>query len=338
MKLVQTWQTAVLAAQTDITPTVREFMLRPADGRAPRWDSGAHLQVHVQINGAEKTRHYSLVGQPDGEHYRIAVKRMDGGRGGSKAMWALALGDAVQISGPHNHFTLELGASSYLLIAGGIGITPLVTMAQTLISKKANVRMIYGARTSEELAFLKPLQQLLGARLQTFVAVKNEHMDFAAEIAALPSKAQIYTCGPVPMLEAISAAWKAAGRRLAHLRFETFGSSGSFPAEAFRVMMPRHRLDFVVPPEQTLLEALSDKGVQTISDCKRGECGLCAMDVLSVDGKLDHRDVFLSPIEKAACNRLCPCVSRVVGTLTLDSAWRPARSFSTSAADTVVDE
>ncbi len=322
MKLVQTWQSTTITTLTDITPTVRELLLRPSDGHAPRWDGGAHLQVHVMVNGAEQTRHYSLVGQPDGEHYRIAVKRMDGGRGGSKAMWTLALNDAINISGPHNHFALELGAPSYLLVAGGIGITPLVTMAQTLIAKKADVRMLYGARTRAELAFLAPLQGLLGDRLQTFVAEENQHMDFAAEIAALPAKAQLYTCGPVPMLEAIRAAWKASGRRLAHLRFETFGSSGSFPAVAFRVVMPRHGLDFMVPAQQTLLEALSDKGVQTISDCKRGECGLCAMDVLSVDGKLDHRDVFLSPHEKAACNRLCPCVSRAEGTLTLDSAWR----------------
>ncbi len=322
MKLVQTWQSATITSLVDVTPTVREFLLRPADGHAPRWDGGAHLQVHVMVNGVQQTRHYSLVGQPDGEHYRIAVKRMDGGRGGSKAMWALTLNDSIQISGPHNHFSLELGAPSYLLVAGGIGITPLVTMAQTLIAKKADVRMLYGARTKDELAFVEPLRKLLGSKLQTFVAEEGQIMNFATEIATLPDKAQLYTCGPVPMLEGLRAAWKAAGRRLAHLRFETFGSSGSFPAEAFRVVMPRHGLDFTVPAEQTLLEALSSKGVQTISDCKRGECGLCAMDVISVDGKLDHRDVFLSPHEKAACNRLCPCVSRVVGTLTLDSAWR----------------
>jgi vanillate O-demethylase ferredoxin subunit len=335
MKHVHIWQSAVLASLADVTPTVREFLLRPADGHVPRWDGGAHLQVHVTVGGVQQIRHYSLVGQPDGEHYRIAVKRMDGGRGGSKAMWALALNDSISISGPHNHFSLELGASSYLLVAGGIGITPLVTMAQMLIAKKADVRMLYGARTHEELAFLAPLQKLLGNRLRTFVAEENQYMDFAAEIAALPLGAQLYTCGPVPMLEAIRAAWKTAGRRLAHLRFETFGSSGSFPAEAFRVVMPRHGLDFMVPVEQTLLEALSDKGVQTIFDCKRGECGLCAMDVLEIDGELDHRDVFLSPIEKAACNRLCPCVSRVVGTLTLDSAWRPETTFSSPTTGTV---
>jgi vanillate O-demethylase ferredoxin subunit len=170
MKHVQTWQLAVLASLTDVTPTVREFLLRPADGHAPRWDGGAHLQVHVMVNGVQQTRHYSLVGQPDGQHYRIAVKRMDGGRGGSKAMWALALNDSISISGPHNHFSLELGAPSYLLVAGGIGITPLVTMAQTLIAKKANVRMLYGARTKDELAFAAQLQGLLGDRLQTFVA------------------------------------------------------------------------------------------------------------------------------------------------------------------------
>jgi vanillate O-demethylase ferredoxin subunit len=195
-------------------------------------------------------------------------------------------------------------------------------MAQTLVEKKANVRMLYGVRTRSELAFANSLQFLLSDRLKTFVADENQHIDLAAEIATLPLKAQLYTCGPVPMLEAIRTEWKASGRRLAELRFETFGSSGSFAAEPFRVVLPRHQLDFVVSADTTLLEALSGHGVQTISDCKRGECGLCTMDVLAVDGKLDHRDVFLSTPEKESCKRICPCVSRAIGTVTLDSAWR----------------
>jgi vanillate O-demethylase ferredoxin subunit len=147
-------------------------------------------------------------------------------------------------------------------------------------------------------------------------------MDFAAEIAALPPKAQLYTCGPVPMLEAIRKAWLADGRRLAELRFETFGSSGSFAAQAFRVQIPRHQLDIMVPADTTLLDALEQAGIDTLSDCRRGECGLCAMDVLAVQGEMDHRDVFLSAHEKQQNTRMCVCVSRVVGELTLDSAWR----------------
>jgi ferredoxin-NADP reductase len=327
MKHVQVWQQATVVATEDLTPTVRQFLLRPASGQAPRWEGGAHLQVQVNVNDHMQMRHYSLVGTSDGMHWRIAVKRMEGGRGGSAAMWALQVGDALPVSGPHNHFALDLSAPAYVLIAGGIGITPLVAMAQRLAalsaSKGTPVRMLYGVRTPDELAFAGTLRDALGDRLQTFVASEGENMDFATEIAALPPKAQLYTCGPVPMLEAIRKAWLASGRRLAELRFETFGSSGSFAAQAFRVQIPRHQLDIMVPADTTLLDALEQAGIDTISDCRRGECGLCVMDVLAVQGELDHRDVFLSAHEKQQNTRMCVCVSRVVGELTLDSAWRP---------------
>jgi ferredoxin-NADP reductase len=327
MKHIQVWQQATVVGTEDITPTVRQFLLRPASGQATRWEGGAHLQVQVAVNGQLQMRHYSLVGSSDGTHWRIAVKRMEGGRGGSAAMWALQVGDALPVSGPHNHFALDVSAPAYLLIAGGIGITPLVAMAQRLAAlsaiKKTPVRMLYGVRTADELAFANTLREALGERILTFVAANGETIDFAAEIAALPPKAQLYTCGPVPMLEAIRKAWLANGRRLAELRFETFGSSGSFAAQAFRVQIPRHQLDIMVPADTTLLDALEQAGIDTISDCRRGECGLCAMDVLAVKGEIDHRDVFLSAHEKQQNTRMCVCVSRVVGELTLDSAWRP---------------
>lgn len=325
MKHVQLWQPATVVATEDATPTVRVFLIKPVNGLAKRWDGGAHLQVQVQVNGQPQLRHYSLVGPCDGVHWRIAVKRMDEGRGGSLAMWALKEGCSLSISGPHNHFALDTSASAYLLIAGGIGITPLVSMVLQIKQQlpQKSVRMLYGARTANELAFASHMRTRLGSDVQTFVDSEGQHMDFAAEIAALPAKAQLYTCGPLPMLEAIRAAWLAAGRRLSDLRFETFGSSGSMAAQAFRVQIPRHQLDIMVPADTTLLDALQAAGIDTIADCRRGECGLCTMDVLSLDGKMDHRDVFLSPHEKQQNTRMCVCVSRVAGTLTLDSAWRP---------------
>lgn len=327
MKSTQTWQHATVAAVHDATPTVREFEIRPAEGAAVPWQAGSHLQLQVLVNGKVQTRSYSLVGLPDGVSYRIAVKRMDDGRGGSLAMWRLAVGDRLQISDPQNHFQLDLLAPHYLLVAGGIGITPLVMMAQQLQAQcqksGATLRMLYGARTQEELAFLPLLRETLGDALQTFVAGRGETMDLAAAIAALPAGGQLYTCGPVPMLEALRKNWAEAGRPLADLRFETFGSSGRFAAQAFRVRVPRHQVDIVVPADTTLLDALESAGVESIFDCRRGECGLCAMDVLALEGEIDHRDVFLSEHEKQQNTRICTCVSRVVGSLTLDSSYRP---------------
>jgi ferredoxin-NADP reductase len=320
------WAEAQVVALRDVTPTVREFELKPASGQAAPHEPGAHLQLQVLTeNGKVQTRSYSLVGEPDGHCWRIAVKRLDDGRGGSRAMWRLSEGDRLQVSQPQNHFALDPSAPGYLLVAGGIGITPLLLMAQRLGAQARRtgvpVRMLYGARHEGELGYSALLQEALGEGLSTHAG--SAPIDFAAAISALPPGGQLYTCGPVPMLEAVKRAWQAAGRPAADLRFETFGSSGRLPTQAFTVRIPRRDLSITVPAECSLLEALEAAGVETLSDCKRGECGLCALDVLAVDGEVDHRDVFLSAHEKEASTRICACVSRAVGTLTIDCAWRP---------------
>lgn len=319
MKASQNWTEAVVESLRDLTPTVRELTLRPAGG-AIAHAPGSHLQLQVLVGGQPQIRTYSLVGEPDGRCWRIAVKRMDEGRGGSLAMWRLAEGHRLQVSEPQNHFPLDYSAPAYLLVAGGIGVTPLVSMARALATRGANVRMLYGARSADELAYGEELKAQLAERL---VPALGTPVDFPAEIAALPAGAQAYVCGPVPMLDAMRQAWETSGRPASDLRYETFGSSGRFAPQAFRVLVPRHALDITVPAYCSLLDALEQAGVQTLSDCRRGECGLCAVDVISVEGEIDHRDVFLSDAEKRENRRICACVSRVVGSVTLDSSWRP---------------
>jgi ferredoxin-NADP reductase len=319
MRYTQNWTEAIVQSLRDITPTVREFALRPADG-AVSHAPGSHLQVQLVVRGKPQTRSYSLVGEPDGEVFRIAVKRLDQGQGGSLAMWRLVEGDRLVVSEPQNHFPLDLNAPAYLLVAGGIGVTPLVLMARALAARGAGVRMLYAARSREELAFAAPLRACLGESLQE---AAGRPIDFAAEIAKLPAGGQMYVCGPVPMLDAARRAWEAAARPQADLRYETFGSSGRHAPQAFRVQIPRHSLDITVPADCSLLDALEGAGVQTLFDCRRGECGLCAVDVMGVDGEIDHRDVFLSEHEKQENRRICACVSRVVGSVTLDSPYRP---------------
>lgn len=318
MRSSPNWSEARIEAVRDLTPTVREFHLQPVGGVLP-YAPGSHLQVEVLVAGQPQLRMYSLVGAGNASAYRIAVKRLDEGRGGSRAMWRLGVGDRLRVSDPQNHFPLALDAPSTLLVAGGIGITPLVAMAERLAQRGAPLRMLYGVRTEEELAYGAELRAVLGAALQTAIGTR---IDFAAEIAALPHGAQLVVCGPAPMLDAARRAWHDAGRSNADLRYETFGNSGHFAPQAFRVQLPRHRLDITVPADANLLDVLEGAGVQTLSDCKRGECGLCALDVLAVEGTIDHRDVFLSDEEKAGNRRICACVSRVVGSVTLDSAYR----------------
>ena len=189
MKFAQIWSEARVHALRDVTPTVREITLKPVQG-AWLHQPGGHLQMQVLVSqgvtSRPHTRSYSLIGQPDGEFYRIAVKRLDEGRGGSKAMWQLAVGDRLRISEPQNHFPLDLAAPAYLLVAGGIGVTPLVGMAQVLAKRGAPVHMLFGARTLAELAYLEPLQSVLKDHIKSAIAEKGEFIDFEAEIAKLP--------------------------------------------------------------------------------------------------------------------------------------------------------
>jgi len=325
MHHAESWTTATITRVIDRTPSVREIELVVEGPQAPTWTPGSHIDLRVQVGVRQETRSYSLVGLPDGRALRIAIKRLDDGRGGSKYMHALTQGARVAVAAPENHFDLDLDCAETLLIAGGIGVTPLLGMAQRLAARGAKVTMCFAARTDDELAFSDELRAALGDRLRTFVSARGERIDFAAEFAQLRAGAQVYLCGPVPMLEAARAAWTAARRPAADLRYETFGGSGRFAAQSFRVQVPRHQVDIVVEPGCSVLDALEQAGVDVLSDCKRGECGLCALDVLSFDGQLDHRDVFLSVAEKQDGKRFCTCVSRVAGpnaTLVLDSAYR----------------
>ena len=323
MKNSQQWFEASVRRIRDLSPTVREFELLPSLGVQP-WTVGSHLCVQVKLAGRSDVRSYSLTGLPGGDAYRIAVKRVDPSRGGSAFMWTLREGDALTIQDPNNHFELSLRAPQTLLVAGGIGITPIVGMAQTLAARGADVTMCYAARDDAELVYQGDLRSALGERLQTFVGSRGQRLDFDRQIAALQPQAQMQVCGPMSMLRGAQAAWSRAGRPADSLRFETFGNSGALQAETFWVRLPRHQLQIDVPPELSLLEALEANGIETLYDCRRGECGLCAMDIVSVEGTVDHRDVFFSAEEKQHNQRLCACVSRISGGgVVLDSAWRP---------------
>ncbi len=323
MKSNLTWQGARIAALRDVTPTVREFIITPAQGWSDRWSPGAHLMVRLTVGGRLQTRSYSLVGLPeDAAGYRIAVKCLLDGHGGSRAMWALAVGDSIEVSSPQNHFSLAYLAPATLLVAGGIGITPMVSMAQALVKRGLPVMLLYSARSEAELAFLEPLRALLGDALVTCASDRGEVLDLGRAIDALPAGAQLYVCGPGGLLNAVRQRWLDAGRPEPSLRFETFGSGGQLPPAGFDVVVPRHKTELHVAPGQSLIEVLEAAGIEVMNDCRRGECGLCALDVLALDGEIDHRDVFLSAHEKQENKRICACVSRVVGRITLDTAWR----------------
>jgi ferredoxin-NADP reductase len=305
----------------DLTPDIREIEIAP-EGAIEAAAPGAHLKIALQLDGRADTRSYSIV-ETSARGYAIAVKRLAESRGGSAYMHALAVGARLEVGGPHNHFAVHPGRPDYLLIAGGIGVTPILPHARALARTSAKFRVVYGARTQADLAYAEAIKSAVGERLETFISAEGRRIDLAAEFEKLSPEGEAYVCGPISMLEAAKREWRAAGRRMDMLRFETFGASGAWPTTAFRMKIPRLDRDLFVPAGKSMLQALEDAGIAMIFDCRKGECGLCALNILEVDGVVDHRDVFFNEEEKAANDRICTCVSRVYGrSITIDTSDR----------------
>ena len=301
---------------------VREIEIAPDQGTLP-YAAGSHIDLRLPPAVGD-TRSYSLIGEPSGGTYRIAVKAQSRSRGGSLFMWSLDIGDRVDITFPIAGFELGLAAPAYLLIAGGIGITPLIGMAAILARRGVPLRFCYAGRSRAKMAYLSELQAMLGERLQIFAGDEGSRIDLAGEIAGLRAGAELYLCGPMRLLAEARRHWTQAGRAPTALRFETFGSSGGFESVPFLVRLPRLGIDVPVAENVSMLDALESAGVEVLADCRRGECGLCALDVVEADGMIDHRDVFFSDDEKRASLKICACVSRVSGgRIVVDPPYRP---------------
>jgi vanillate O-demethylase ferredoxin subunit len=321
MRYAMRWTPARLTRIEDVAKDIRLFEIAPEGGVKPA-EPGAHLDIALVVGGSPQTRSYSIVAA-DETSWRIAVKLCAEGRGGSAAMFRLEPGAQLTISAPQNNFALEYDHGDYLLLAGGVGVTPLITMARALRQAGKAYRFVHVARSRAEAAFVDALSAAHGARYQPFFSREGAPLDVSAEIGRLAPAGQLYFCGPMRMQEATRRAWREAGRASADFRFETFASGGRYPPEVFTVRIPRLGKEVIVSEHETILTALTKAGVEIMSDCERGECGLCAVDVLAYDGAIDHRDVFLSEQERAENAKLCACISRAVGgTVSIDTAFR----------------
>jgi vanillate O-demethylase ferredoxin subunit len=321
MRFVETWTSATLVATRDLTSDIREFLIRP-EAPVAGFPPGSHINVGVTIDGRPDTRSYSLVGEADPRGLRIAVRRAADSRGGSRYMWQLTPGARPHITLPSTQFQIDWARPHYCLIAGGIGITPILGIAQALARRNSNVTLHYAVRSRRDAAYLEELLALLGDRLVVHAADEGRRLDLAATFAQLPQNAMTLFCGPMRMLDAARHALLAAGRPLSDLSYETFGSSGLLPTEAFRVRLADAGVELVIPGDRSMLDVLNEAGHEVISDCRRGECGVCAIDVVGFEGEIDHRDVFLSDHQKRENRKICPCVSRARGVLTVDTLHR----------------
>ncbi|HEX9588356.1 MAG TPA: PDR/VanB family oxidoreductase [Bradyrhizobium sp.] len=322
MRFELKWTKCTVDAIRDVTPAIREIVLRPEGFGIENYAIGSHVNVAVLIDGRPETRCYSLVGDIAPDRYRIAVRRAPDSRGGSLHMWSLRPGATIEVSNPASLFEIDWSRKSFCLIAGGIGITPIIGISSALTRRNAEVELHYAVKSRHDAAFLDELSGSLGDRLTIHASDEGKRINLDDTFGRLPADALVIICGPMRLLEAARRSWAAAGRVPTDLRYETFGSSGLLPTEAFRVRIDNSGLEIVVSESKSMLAALNEAGYEVMSDCQRGECGVCAIDVVSVDGQIDHRDVFFSDQQKKSNGRICPCVSRAVGAITVDTLYR----------------
>lgn len=306
-----------------LNPLIRLIRLRADDGAVlPGYSAGAHLRVQVELpEGRADWRHYSLINlTPRADacaaptEYLIAVRREDEGRGGSRFMHErVQAGQALTIEAPKNEFALREQGGRAVLVAGGIGVTPLVSMAAQRVAEQAPVRMHYAGRSRELMAFLPELQALLGDALQVHADVEaGAPLDVDALLDACDDDDQLYVCGPKPMLDTVLARTQARGWTRERVHFEVFSAptpaAGDHP---FEVVLAQSGQRLTVPADRSILDCLIDAGCDPLFDCRRGECGVCSTPV--IEGEIDHRDYVLSESEKRAGNVMQVCISRCKG-------------------------
>jgi len=305
-----------------LTPRVRAYELRGVAGVAlPAISAGTHLEVPVQLpDGKSGTRRYSIASDPGRRNvYEIAVLREDAGRGGSASVHEeFRLGMTLHCGMPENHFHLDDRASRTLLIAGGIGITPIKAMAHVLSAQGQPFELHYAVRSRSEAPFLEELEAQFGARLVIYPADEGTRIDPAALIKAGAHDTLFYVCGPAPLIDAVRDGGRAAGVDEKRICFERFANAiGATQRRPITVTLARSGKIVDVPADQSILDAVQAVGVNAPASCRTGQCGMCAVRVTS--GSPDHRDEVLSTEQRNNGKLMCICVSRATGPdLTLD--------------------
>lgn len=298
-------QTYRIADIVDVTDRIRQFELAP-DGAHPGHQPGAHITV--QLSGIGE-RSYSLIDWPDAPGtVFIAVQREDDGDGGSRAMHGFGVGDTISADGPKNDFTLNDGDTPRLLIAGGIGITPIISFATRLNGAGGDFQFHVASRSAALCPFRDRLDASFGERV-TYWFDDETQIDLKALIEDAAEDTHVFCCGPRGMIEAVRELAEARGLPKEQVHFELFASPDTHEGDRpFEIEIASSGAVLTVPADKSIVEVLEEAGLDPMYDCARGDCGICQTDVLN--GTPDHRDVVLSDAERASGKVMQICVSR----------------------------
>ncbi|MDC8801934.1 PDR/VanB family oxidoreductase [Halomonas pacifica] len=292
------------------------FELADPHGRPlPAFGAGAHIDVRVSSPGQDDLiRQYSLCNHPEErDRYLIGVLRDPASRGGSEAMHdAIQEGDLLQISAPKNHFPLK-PAGRTLLLAGGIGVTPILCMAERLAHTGADFAMHYCTRSPERTAFRERIAASGFAERVRFHfddGAPEQKLDLQRLLATPEPDTRIYVCGPGGFIDAVLSTAKANGWPAERLHTEYFAGAVTDTSDddSFEVRIASSGARYTVPADKTVHQVLAENGVDIMVSCEQGVCGTCLTRVL--EGEPDHRDLFLEEHEHAANDQFTPCCSR----------------------------
>ncbi|MCK5274818.1 MAG: 2Fe-2S iron-sulfur cluster binding domain-containing protein [Alphaproteobacteria bacterium] len=303
----------VITGIRQLTPEVRAYELRRPDfEELPAVTAGSHIEIPVPFDdGRQETRTYSISSNPNRrDAYEIAVRLDPDGRGGSRAVHErYALGLRIRASLPRNAFSLHEDGRPAVLVAGGIGITPLKAMAQSLKADGRAFHLHYAARSQSHMAYRSKLALALNDAVTFYPGDEGRRIDVEALLSDAPADAMFYVCGPDRLIDAVRRTADAIGFERTRVRYELFSTATPEAGDtAFQVHLARSGTELTVAHDQTLLDALLDADIDADYGCKSGTCGMCAMKVL--EGRPMHRDSTLSDEERDRAGLMCPCVSR----------------------------
>lgn len=289
-------------------------LIARSKGVLPAFEPGAHLPIELTASDGRKlVRHYSILSSSrDNRFYEIAVQKELNGRGGSKYIHdTLTLDSAVSASAPVNNFSMQPSDKHHILIAGGIGVTPILSMARELSESNKSFEVHYAASDKTGLVFKQELKKLANGNSHFYYSKGKgaKRLDIEALLQTHPPETQVFICGPNRMLQAVRETAEKNGWKPAQIHFESFGVASSKDDKSFKVRLTQSDKVITVEAQQTLLEALEASSIQVPNDCRRGECGMCVTNI--VKGEVEHRDVYLSKEEQKT--QMCVCVSRAKG-------------------------
>ena len=310
-------QIVKVAEITQLTPRIKSLRLVSAnEKRLAAFSPGSHVAIEIPLKQKKRYNSYSLCSSAyKTDSYEIAVLLSENSRGGSQYLHQLSVGTKLNIGFPKNSFAMVSLARKYVLIAGGIGITPLLSMLTALSRSKTSCELHYAAKSPEECAFYKFIQQQYSSQVKFYFSQKGDcgasrrhRLKPKQILQKQPLGTHIYLCAPHSLMADCRSVAQALGYPSSAIHQELFGAVKTNKIKQFTAVLAKSKKEVEVPKDKTLLEALEAAGIAANYSCRAGGCGACEVKVL--EGEIIHLDSYYSTAEKAAQDRILACISR----------------------------